>query len=900
MRRLPYLVFSALVLIGCGSRPAFSLPAFPGAEGFGSETPGGRGGKVIEVTNLNDSGAGSLRAALTASAPRIVVFRVAGTIELLSRINVTDPYLTVAGQTAPGDGITIKNHASNGKGPLKINTHDVVLRYLRIRSSPSPNDGGTMGALSMNPAPYNIIVDHCSFSWGTDEVFRTGGAHDFTLQWSIVSEGLNNSTHPEGAHSKGVHFRDANSDNISMHHNLVAHNYDRNPNINTTGVVDLVNNVFYNATRWTEIKDKFGEPKVNIVNNYYKQGPSSESDGYEVFYYDSAGRQPKVFVQGNIGFHRPADNLPEELIVRDDSRWMIVNSRFPAPQVTTVSAFDAFDQVLAEAGATLPVGDAHDAAVADDVRNGTGELIDDPSDVGGWFEMAPGTPAVDTDHDGMPDEWEQLHGFNVTNTADGPQDADDDGYTNVEEYLNETDPWVVGGEPVSPPPSTSGNTAPAVNITEPANGSTFAAGAAITFTGTATDFEDGDLTGSLRWTSSIDGALGNGDSITTSTLSVGTHTITASAADSGGLADSATVTVTVNAAAAVGGGNTVEVRVSSSSDDAEESVATGGMESLKSSDLELTLEKAGNQIVGMRFNAVAIPQGATIQNAYLQFTVDETSSTATTLQIWGQAADNPSTFTTATGDISSRPKTGTSVSWSPAPWLTAGESGPDQMTPNIANVIQEIVNRPGWTSGNSLVVTLTGDGERIAESFDGVPSAAPLLHVEYSTQPEPEPTGDSASNILTFVPIADATIKADSPEVNYGSSSRLEADSNSEQQFLIKFAASGIGTGQVTSAKLRLYNINSSNKGGDFYQVAETWSEGDVTWHNAPPINDETKLASLGAVTKGNWYEVDITPLITGESVYSLLVKSTSSNGADYNSKEATEFSPQLVVTVDQ
>lgn len=562
------------------------------------------------------------------------------------------------------------------------------------------------------------MVDHCSFSWATDEVLQTGGAHDFTIQWSIVAEGLGNATHPEGFHSKGMHFRDENSVNISAHHNLPAHNYDRNPNVNSTDVVDLVNNLFYNATRWTEIKDSFGEPHVNIVNNYYKLGPSSGSSGYEVFYYNSTGRQPRVFVQGNIGFHRPTNDLSEDLIVSDDSRWMIVNIPFSAPPVTTVSAPEAFNLVLDNTGATLPVRDAHDARVVNDVRNGTGRIIDDPSEVGSWLLIAPAMPPDDMDHDGMPDAWENAHGFNKADPADGPQDADTDGYTNVEEYLNGTDPGLAGGgsgnmapvlaaignkttdeetalgftatatdadsnltfslvgaipagagiddttgifswtptevqgpgdytfavkvcnsaalcdtETISvhvnevdqapvlaaignkttdegtalnftaaatdadrpantlifslegaPAGASTGifswtpieaqgpgdysfsvkvcdnaalcdakpitvhvneaDQAPAVTITAPADGSSFTAGTAITFTGTVTD-EDINLAASLSWTS--DGQLiGTGGSFTTSALSAGSHTITASVTDSGGHPGSATITVTIN------------------------------------------------------------------------------------------------------------------------------------------------------------------------------------------------------------------------------------------------------------------------------------------------------------------------------------------------------------------
>jgi pectate lyase len=422
------------------------VKAFPTAEGFGANTPGGRGGRVIEVTNLNDSGAGSLREALTASGARIVVVRVAGTISVKSQIAVTSPYLTFAGQTAPGDGITVRNDPGFSKTPIKIATHDVVIRYLRVRTgAPQFSSLDTGNTDALDPAgAYDTVFDHCSFSWSTDEVFTSGDSHDFTIQWSIISEGLNHATHPEGPHSKGMHLRDeaprSISSNISIHHNLLAHNLDRNPNINATGTIDLVNNVFYDATRWTELKDKFGEPNVNVVGNYYKKGPGTGTDGrtvtYEIFYYNNSSRFPKVYPKGNIGWHRPTDDLAETLLVAKDPHLVVVDKPFPAAKVTTTSASDAYAAVLANVGAVRPIRDGHDTRVVNDTKNGTGKIIDDPSEVGGWLTMKPGTPPTDSDHDGMPDAWETEHGLNPTNASDGPKDSDGDGYTNVEEYLN--------------------------------------------------------------------------------------------------------------------------------------------------------------------------------------------------------------------------------------------------------------------------------------------------------------------------------------------------------------------------------------------------------------------------------------------------------------------------------
>jgi len=195
--------------------------------------------------------------------------------------------------------------------------------------------------------------------------------------------------------------------------------------------------------------------------------------------------------------------------------------------------------------------------------------------------------------------------------------------------------------------------------------------------------------------------------------------------DTGPLCDTASVNITVNPSAPV----TIEVRVAASTDDAEERADSSI--SRTSSDLEMVLDRGGNQTVGMRFNGLTIPQGANIANAYIQFQADEAHSDPTSLTIQGEDVDNAATFTNDVGSISARPKTTAAVGWSPPPWTIVGEAGPDQQTPDIALVIQEIVDRPGWSSGNSLAVIITGTGERVAEAWDGVSAAAPLLHVEY-------------------------------------------------------------------------------------------------------------------------------------------------------------------------
>ena len=265
------------------------------------------------------------------------------------------------------------------------------------------------------------------------------------------------------------------------------------------------------------------------------------------------------------------------------------------------------------------------------------------------------------------------------------------------------------------------NAPPTVTITAPANGASFDAGVSVGFTGSANDPEDGDRTATLVWNSSIDGEIGTGGSFSTSTLSPGTHTITAEATDSVGFPGSAQITITIN------GASVIDVRVSSGSDDAEERV--NGAMRFSSSDLELILDKSGDQVVGLRFNGIQIPQGAAISSASIQFQADETDTELTTLDIQGELSDNAVGFSTTNSDISLRSRTIETVSWSPAAWNTKGEAGPDQQTDNISTVIEEIVGQNGWVQGNSLVIIITGSGKRVAEAYNGVPTgmSRPLL-----------------------------------------------------------------------------------------------------------------------------------------------------------------------------
>jgi pectate lyase len=437
------------------------LPIFPEAEGFGTETIGGRGGDVFEVANLNDSGPGSLRAAVEADGPRIVIFRIAGTIELKSSLVIANPFITIAGQTAPGGGITLRDVNADVEALIQIKTHDVIVRFLTFRAGP-PSAGDAIEILASDShTTYNVVIDHNSVCWAVNRNLATWyDVHDITIQWNIFSEGLNCSIHPKGCHSKGVliggYASDENKNNpgaynISLHHNLMAHNGERNPYIEAAGVIDVVNNVAYNpfgTFSHIDMVYQLAPDLVNYVGNYYKPGPNTEVK-YGIKAINPGKPGAGIFIQGNIGPQRESNDLPDIDIVDPGSRQFVVAMPFPVEPITTTTAFQAYDQVLDNAGANKGLNcdgtffsrrDAIDTRIIDEVRNGTGKVIDDPSQVGGWLTIPPATPCTDSDHDGLPDAWEQKYGFNPIDPFDALIDTNGNGYTNIEEFLNGTNP----------------------------------------------------------------------------------------------------------------------------------------------------------------------------------------------------------------------------------------------------------------------------------------------------------------------------------------------------------------------------------------------------------------------------------------------------------------------------
>lgn len=457
--------------------PQAKIPAFPGAEGGGAYSFGGRGGKVITVTNLNDSGPGSFREACEQGGARIVVFNVAGIIQLKSPIIVRAPYITIAGQTAPGDGVCIAGES------FWVNTHDVVVRHMRFRRGET-NVGRRDDAFGGNPVG-NIMIDHCSTSWGLDEnisfyrhMFNPGEGYkelklptvNVTIQNTISAQALDTYNHAFGSTLGG--------ENCTFMRNLWASNAGRNPSIGWNGVFNFVNNVIYN---WVHRSVDGGDYTAlyNIINNYYKPGPLTPKNspvGHRLLKPES-GRSKldhyvfgRVYADGNImeGNERVTRNnwdggiqVQDQANTQGYTELMKWNEPFPMPQFPIMSAKESYDFVLQHAGATLPKRDIVDERVIEEVKTGknyyvkglnpdefyqfeyrrlpkdsyTKGIITDIKQVGGYPEYK-GKPYVDTDMDGMPDKWEKANGLNPKDPSDALKDITGDGYTNIEKYIN--------------------------------------------------------------------------------------------------------------------------------------------------------------------------------------------------------------------------------------------------------------------------------------------------------------------------------------------------------------------------------------------------------------------------------------------------------------------------------
>lgn len=438
--------FNYLLLLFClffGEVSFAQQLAFPGAQGFGAYSVGGRGGKVIEVTNLQDDGEGSLRAAIEAEEARTVVFRVSGTIELASMLTITNPDITIAGQTAPGDGICLKNF------PLHVfQTHDVIIRCLRIRPGiGSGLIGSEIDGIELRDCK-NVIIDHCSVSYTVDECINTWhNTENITVQWCMFVNPLNRSVHEKGAHGYGGSL---GGKNASYLHNLFAHAAGRNPsvagnNLSMTENMDFRNNVIFNYGH----RSGDGKPgSINFVGNYYKPGPATNPEIlHRIVKVDNAQRygfDAHWYIDGNFIEGYPEslmDNWKYGVEWSDGTSPEINRLKNPCPliETRTESARDAFKSVVASVGVVVPGRDSHEKLilaqlVGEEPVNGTG-IIDAVEETGGWPLLESTLPPVDTDHDGMPDEWEIENKLNPRDSADGALSFEN-GYTNLEKYLN--------------------------------------------------------------------------------------------------------------------------------------------------------------------------------------------------------------------------------------------------------------------------------------------------------------------------------------------------------------------------------------------------------------------------------------------------------------------------------
>ena len=479
--KLEYILILSLCLMagaGCSSQkedptPHAEAKAFPEAQGGGSQATGGRGGVVYYVTSLSDDveEAGTLRYALKQTSTRTILFKVSGRIDLKNELRIKRGNVTIMGQSAPGDGICISGY------PVIIEADNVIVRFLRFRMGDvNQVEGDALTCIGHK----NVIIDHCSFSWSTDECVSCYGNTNFTLQYSFITESLRNSVHGKGKHGYGGIWGGTNA---SFHHNLFAHHDSRNPrfdhdfvNAKCIGPIDYVNNVIYNwggnsAYGGEGSTNAGGGRHINMVNNYYKYGPATSKksrivnpttkcdnikDGKHEGCIPSYGGEidpGKFYIVGNYVYGSttvtndnwqgvdPDDPAKKEQC-RASSRWTDGLTMMEHEQ----SAEDAFETVLSKAGCSLQ-RDVLDTRIVAEVRNGnatkhgsngsTGGLIDTQSDAGGWPTYNSTELPTDTDGDGIPDVWESEHGLDPKSYADGKATTLKAPYTNLEVYLNE-------------------------------------------------------------------------------------------------------------------------------------------------------------------------------------------------------------------------------------------------------------------------------------------------------------------------------------------------------------------------------------------------------------------------------------------------------------------------------
>ena len=435
--------------------------AFPSAEGEGKYTVGGRGGKVLFVTNLNEKGKGSLREACNADFPRTIIFKIGGTIDLGGKnIVIKHDNITIAGQTATGDGIQIKN------GGISIRASEVIIRYLRIRPGPTDAMGDALNVKSTNrhKRKKNIIIDHISAFWGEDETLDGGSFSDnVTIQWSIIAEGLHCSTYTNQgkgeswkpckrnkgksiwAHSRGSMIT-SDSRNITFHHNLIYRNYKRNPLIQSSDA-DVINNVIVNYQYQTFIQPFIAKVQANFIGNYFRSYLHKRPPIRVFDYNNGFDRSSGIYYRDNYdSVYRSKDNQTQTDIRvlhfsqnTNDLDGHVKDMKIPYPfePIKIQPVHTAYKLVLENVGANYPKRDLADERVIDFVRSGKApsSLINNPKEVGGWPILQSGEYLTDNDNDGIPNIWETVNNLNPHNSKDAKV-ITSIGYTNLEIYLN--------------------------------------------------------------------------------------------------------------------------------------------------------------------------------------------------------------------------------------------------------------------------------------------------------------------------------------------------------------------------------------------------------------------------------------------------------------------------------
>ena len=422
------------------AQTADGVVAFPGAEGAGRFAVGGRGGQVLRVTHLRDSGPGSLRAAVEADGPRTVIFDIGGVIRLASPLTIRRGRITIAGQTAPGGGVTLRDY------PLVVAADDVVVRHIRSRLGDESRIEADAVSVTRGR---RIILDHISASWSVDETLSVGsrydpperGIYDVTVQWSLIAESLNASGHAKGEHGYGSLVRGGHGARMTFHHNLWAAHRARMPrpgNYNPPSIdlegprFEFRSNVFYD---WSGGHAGYNADTESLsayafIGNAYIPGPDSAGR----WAFEESNPLARAWFEGNaMDGVVPAD--PWSLVKESDRPGYRLTTRPDWAEAARETVAEAEARVLAHVGAGR-IRDAVDARIIEGVRARSGQIIDSQTQVGGWPDLEVGTPWLDGDGDGMPDDWEAAHGLDPADAADGPADRDGDGWTHLEDWLN--------------------------------------------------------------------------------------------------------------------------------------------------------------------------------------------------------------------------------------------------------------------------------------------------------------------------------------------------------------------------------------------------------------------------------------------------------------------------------